>query len=110
MNLLFTVASEFDSAESQYRLALWRNRRHIVEVMPLEQVASYLRFDPASELALVDAIVCAADAPPIASFSPLRGNLYQLHYALLLAEDVRALPETCAMRDGRKWRSIPFII
>jgi hypothetical protein len=27
-----------------------------------------------------------------------------------LAQDVRNLPESCAMRDGRKWRAIPFII
>ena len=30
--------------------------------------------------------------------------------ALKLAEDVRLLPESCAMRDGRKWKSVPFVI
>jgi hypothetical protein len=36
------------------------------------------------------------------------GNL--LEKALRLALDVRSLPEGCAMRDGRKWKSIPFVI
>lgn len=76
----------------------------------MEEIPRYLRFSHASGLALVDAIVCVADDPPIASWEPLRGNLFQLHYALQLAEDVRNLPESCAMRDGRKWRSTPFII
>lgn len=35
---------------------------------------------------------------------------YPLLRALKLADAVRNLPEECAMRDGRKWKSIPFII
>ena len=76
----------------------------------MEDIPGYLRFSHASALALVDAIVCIADDPPLASWQPFRTNLFQLSYALQLAEDVRNLPEHCAMRDGRKWRSIPFII
>src|SRR5438552_2976492 len=26
-----------------------------------------------------------------------------------LAEDIRGLPESCAISDGRKWKSLPFI-
>jgi len=80
----------------------------------MEQVANYLRFDPSSSLALVDAIVCAADSPILTMRSADEGGsiepAYPLERALWLAEDVRSLPEHCAMRDGRKWRSIPFII
>ena len=87
---------------------------HLVEEMPMERVTSYLRFDPSSSLALVDAIVCAADSPILTMRSNSEGGgiepTYPLERALWLAEDVRSLPEQCAMRDGRKWRSIPFII
>src|SRR5271157_1515029 len=110
MNLLFTTAGNFQTLESQDRVAVWRSRKHIIELMPMESVTSYLRLNPASSLALIDAIVCVADDPPIATLTPYHSNFYQLDFALKLAEDVRNLPETCAMRDGRKWRSIPFII
>lgn len=80
----------------------------------MERVASYLRFDPSSGLALVEAIICAADSPILSMRSSSEGGgiepNYPLERALLLAEDVRSLPENCAMRDGRKWKSIPFII
>lgn len=80
----------------------------------MERVTSYLRLDPSSSLALVDAIVCDANTPLITMNSDKdRSGIecnYPLERALLLAEDVRSLPEQCAMRDGRKWRSSPFII
>jgi hypothetical protein len=34
--------------------------------MPMERIVSYLRLDPASALALVDAIVCLADMGTLA--------------------------------------------
>lgn len=71
--------------------------------MPFDRVCAYLRLSPSSSLALVDAIVCMADAEEFYG-----GNL--LERALRLASDVRSLPESCAMRDGRKWKSIPFVI
>lgn len=96
------------------RTGEWRNRHHLVAEMPMERVASYLRFDPSSNLALIDAIVCDANTPLMTMTSGWDINgvewNYPLERALLLADDVRGLPEQCAMRDGRKWRSIPFII
>jgi Shedu protein SduA, C-terminal len=71
--------------------------------MPFDRLTAYLRLSPSSALALVDAIVCMADAEEFYD-----GNLLQT--ALRLASDVRSLPESCAMRDGRKWKSIPFLI
>jgi hypothetical protein len=44
-----------------------RLRFHVVEYMPMERVKIYLRFDHASALALVDAIVCMADTDSIPS-------------------------------------------
>jgi len=91
---------------------MWRSACHIIELLPMERLKGYLLFDPASSLALVDAIVCAADDDLI--FVPLDRSRpvlrFPLTWALKLAEDIRSLPESCAMRDGRKWRSIPFVI
>jgi len=61
VNILFTTTNDFLSFESQEHLSTWRKACHIVERLPFERITSYLLFDPASSLALVDAIVCAAD-------------------------------------------------
>lgn len=96
------------------RASEWRSRHHLVAEMPMERVTNYLRFERSSSLALIDAIVCDANTPLITMNSGTDGrgieSNYPLERALLFAEDVRSLPEQCAMRDGRKWRSIPFII
>ena len=79
----------------------------------MERIANYLRYDAGSALALIDAIVCAADTIGVISWRAGIESIefnYPFERALWLAEDVRDLPESCAMRDGRKWRSIPFII
>jgi hypothetical protein len=73
-----------------------------------------VRFGPNSSLALVDAIVCSADGVPV-SLSHVSNSYcpqfnYSLEHAITLSWAVRDLPECCALRDGRKWRSIPFII
>ena len=103
MNLLYTCIGNFETLETQQCVSEWRARYHIVENMPFDRVTAYLRLSPSSGLALVDAIVCMADAEEFHG-----GNL--LEKALRLASDVRNLPESCAMRDGRKWKSIPFVI
>jgi hypothetical protein len=110
VNLLYTTTGNFQTLESQENLAVWRKLYHIIETMPMEQLTGYLRFDLSSSLALVDAIVCSADTDMIdfGAFGP--SFTFPVTQALRLAEDVRSLPERCAMRDGRKWRSIPFVI
>lgn len=112
MNILFTSVGNFLSLESDACLTEWRARHHIVERMPMERLVSYLRVDPASTLALVDAIVCMADSDQIAyeGFRSYPSLDFPLEKALALAEEVRNLPETCTMRDGRKWKKIPFAI
>jgi hypothetical protein len=103
----------------------WRATYHAVEQLPMGRVTSYLRLDRASSLAMVDAIVCMADMDAEYSARTVRFDLSgdwligdglfarldsPLQKALVLADDVRKLPETCTMQDGRKWKSIPFII
>ena len=109
MNILFTSVGDFLTFESQECLREWAIRYHNVERMSFERAVAYLRLDPASALALVDAIVCMADTDMIAysenrHFPALDSPIEK---ALVLAKSVRDLPESCAMRDRRKWRSIP---
>ena len=112
MNLLYTTVGKFDSFQSQELIKELKRHRHIVELLPMEHIIGYLRFAPRSSMALVDAIICDANVDLIKldleteSFLPT----YPLEKALMLAEDVYNLPESCTMRDGRKWRAIPFII
>jgi hypothetical protein len=92
-------------------LDYWRSRRHIVEFMDPFDLPFYVGFDPRSSLALIDAIVCSADASLL--YFPRSGNLWAedpFEEAIWLSEWVQESPESCAMRNGKKWRSIPFII
>jgi hypothetical protein len=112
MNILFTSIANFLTLESEECLNVWRSEHHIVEQMRIERMSSYLHFDPASTLALIDVIVCMADTDMIAYSSDryFAALDFPLQQALKLAKDVRDLPDACTMRDGRKWRSIPFVI
>lgn len=66
MNLLFTSVGNFLTLEAEAYVADWRARSYLVEQMPIQYVVPYLRFGPASALALVDAIVCMADTDAVA--------------------------------------------
>jgi hypothetical protein len=79
--------------------------------MPYHELVNYLHFSHASALAQIDAIVCAADTDLVAFDWDMEPYYtFPVETALAVADDVHRLPESCAMRDGRKWRSIPFII
>jgi len=111
MNIIYTTSGSFLTLESQQNIQWWQGLSHIIEPMAIESVANYLRFAPSSRLAFIDAIVCAADTDLIAfDWAGYPYLTFPLYRALALAEDVASLPESCAMRDGRKWKSIPFII
>jgi hypothetical protein len=125
VNILFTAVGDFLTVEARACLNEWRATYHAVVQMPMDRVTSYLRFDRASELALVDAIVCMADMDGEYAARTVRFDFSgdwllgggpfprldsPLEKALVLADDVGKLSEACTMRDGRKWKSIPFII
>jgi hypothetical protein len=110
MNLLYTAVSGVRFLDSEDHVKAWRNEHQIVEELPFERLAAYLRFDPASSLALIDAIVCSAVSEMIAWGEHGPTLQWPVTTAVKLAQDVRSLPESCAMRDGRKWRAIPFVI
>lgn len=113
MNILLTELG-LATLEAQACVTQWRDHHHIVEQMPMERIIGYLRIDRASSLALVDAIVCMADSAWIALAVDDDNRLPRLdsplEKALVLAEDVRNLPDSCTMRDGRKWKKIPIAI
>jgi hypothetical protein len=109
MNLLYTTPGNFLSLESQANIELWRRLCHNVVTMPMERLTSYLRLDPASSLAFIDAIICFVDSDIVTYFRRADED-FPLRTALELAADVQELPGSCAMWDGRKWSAIPFIV
>jgi hypothetical protein len=104
MNILLTNVALSQDHEYLDLINAWQKRHHIVATMPSERIVGYLRWDLASSLAAIDVIVCYAEAPPGTV------NYYPVMRALQMAEAIQALPEDCAMGDGRKWKSLPFII
>lgn len=104
MNIVFTTTGHFEEPDHKLLIKTLRDQKHIVETMPMERLMGYLKFDAVSQRAAVDAILCKADTDPEGVAT------YSLPRALKLAADFRQLPESCAMRDGRKWKSIPFIV
>lgn len=110
MNLLYTSVPGIRSFDYVDHVAAWRQDHQIVEEFPFDRLAAYLHFYPAASLALTDAIVCLAVAQPIAWEGDGPTLQWPVTTAVKFAQDVRNLPESCAMRDGRKWRAIPFVI
>jgi hypothetical protein len=104
LNILLTSTGSLEDRGFKGTLDDWRASHHIVETMPFDRLITYLKFGSSSQRAAVDAIVCKADTDPDGI------GYYTLNSALKLSEDFRGLPESCAMRDGRKWKSIPFCI
>jgi hypothetical protein len=98
-------------------LDLW-NKFCIADWMPGDEIISYLMFAPASSSACIDAIVFLRPnlsmdfmhrpngAPSLPEITPW--DAPWLNAAI--AQRIRDLPETCAMRDGRKWKRIPQIV
>jgi len=116
VNLLVTCSTIPDfSAEA---LALW-NRFCLAEWMPGREIVPYLQFAPASEFAAIDAIVFLepnmemgfaelADGRLAPTPEILPGKAQYLN--AIISRKIRELPESCAMRDGRKWKRIPHIV
>jgi Domain of unknown function (DUF4263) len=116
VNLLLTCSTtpEF----SRDALELW-NKFCIADWMPGNEIIRYLLFAPASEFASIDAIVFLqpnmsvgfAEGPDgrLTAFPEITPSQAHCRNAII-SEQIRNLPETCAMRDGRKWKRIPQIV
>jgi hypothetical protein len=108
MNLLYTAVGGFQTIESRSCLHAWPEHAHLIQQMPLENIPTYLQFEVGSAHALVDAIVCMADMGSLMLAQRLFD--FPLARAINVAKDIRDLPGRCTMRDGRKWKSVPFIV
>jgi hypothetical protein len=104
LNILLTSTGSLEDRDHKHLIKALRDNHHLVETLNFDQVISYIKFDKASKWAAVDAILCKADTDPDGIAT------YTLPRAVSLASSFRDIPEPCAMRDGRKWRSIPFIV
>lgn len=87
--------------------------------MPGDEITKYLLFAPVSEFASIDAIVflepnksLGFEELPDGSYSPIpKMSPWEGHWRNAeISERIRNLPESCAMRDGRKWRKIPQVV
>jgi hypothetical protein len=114
VNLLLTCSTIPDF--STEALALW-NRFCIAEWMPGTELVPYLQFAPASEFAAIDAIVFLEPTMEMGFAQSADGRLtpvmfpWEAHYLnAVISTKIRTLPESCAMRDGRKWKRIPQIV
>jgi hypothetical protein len=110
VNLLYTSTPGIEDSEVTSMMAQWRAARHLVEFVPWYGLRRYLQFGVSSSLALIDAIVCSANGMlfQFGSHGSIEMN-YPFETAIFLAQEVRALPDSCTMRNGHKWRSIPFV-
>jgi hypothetical protein len=116
VNLLLTCSTTPDfSGEA---LDLW-NKFCIADWMPGNEIVRYLLFAPTSEFASIDAIVFLEPNMSVGFAEGLDGRLipfpemttWEAHWRnAIISKEVRNLPETCAMRDGRKWKRIPQIV
>ena len=116
MKLLLTCCTnpEFD----QDAFELW-NKFCIAEWMSGIDLIPYLKFAPASASACVDAIVFLQASKAI-NFAPWHSRRFwdfpEIHpwnapwLDAEIIQEIRNLPESCAMRDGRKWKRIPLIL
>jgi hypothetical protein len=116
VNLLLTCCTTPDFSHAA--LDLWNNFC-IADWMLGNEIIRYLLFSPASEFASIDAIVFLEPNQSVGFGEWPDGRLtpfptimpWEAHYGnALIAEKVRGLPETCAMRDGRKWKRVPQIV
>ena len=116
MNLLLTCSTT--PVFNRYALDLW-NKFYIAEWMPGGEIVRYLLLAPASERALIDAIVFLEPSMAVGFAEQADGRVvpfpeitpWEAHRRnAIISERIRNLPETCAMRDGRKWKKIPQIV
>ena len=85
-----------------------RNRHCAVELVPSDKLLDRLR-SPFDLLLFADVIVCFIEVDAAELTSPLTYPIGMVA-GQRLTQEVRRLPETRAMPDGRKWKAIPIVI
>jgi len=116
VNLLLTCSTTPEFSHDAFDL--W-NAFCISDWMQGREIVPYLKFAPASALASIDTIVFLEPNLSVGFMRDQNGRIvlspeimpWEAHYRnAAISEAIRNLPETCAMRDGRKWKRIPQIV
>jgi len=103
MNIL--VAGELDLKMAEYLT----NRHSVVESISIDRFTTVLKSQEGQSL-VADVIITWAFPDELVALTS-RGTARQnVSTAVRLGEDLERLPDNCAIGDGRKWRSIPFLI
>jgi len=86
-----------------------RKRGCSVEIIPPSRLLDLLKLE-VSPFTVADAVVCFIEAnqPELLTSPPTLG--LQTYEGEKLAREIRQLPDSCAMTDGRKWKAIPIVI
>jgi hypothetical protein len=115
VNLLLTCSTIPEFSREGH--TLW-NKFCIAEWMPGHELVPYLMFAPAASAASIDAIVFLQPNRGVGFMQGPDGHLslpettpWEAQWMNAeIAQKIRELPESCAMRDGRKWKRIPLIV
>ena len=85
-----------------------RNRGCAVETVPSDRLMDSLKQNLDCSM-WADAIVCFMEVDATELGSPLVYTL-SITLAQRVAREVRRLPDSSAMQDGRKWKAIPLVL
>lgn len=99
MNLILAIEPEHPNWEEELR-----KRGCAVATIPLPRLTAFLKNNEDHGL-LADAVICFAQSDfAYDAFLPT------VSLATKVEAELQSLPDTLAMPDGRKWKSIPFLI
>lgn len=99
MNLIFAI-----EPGSYYPVEEFRKRGCAIELIPLHRLVHEIRDGKNREM-LADAIVCFTES----DFAVDR-ELPPVSVVSAVEKDLRSIPDDVAMPDGRKWKSVPFLM
>jgi hypothetical protein len=84
-------------------------RRWAFEFIPLERLIPILKDSPQTGLG-ADAIVSVVHPDSAFGSPPIFNNLTPASSVVKLVKELRSLQAFHAMKDGRKWATIPFVL
>jgi hypothetical protein len=95
-------------ANSSVEVDELRKRGCSVDLIPPARLLDLLKQE-VSPFAVADAVVCFIETDQSEWLSPATLGV-QTYEGEKLAREIRRLPDSCAMTDGRKWKAIPIVI
>ena len=85
-----------------------RNRHCAVDLFPIEALLNILKQE-VSPFLMADALVCFINVEESERRSPPTTSIETVHGERFVRE-IRRLPDSCAMPDGRKWKAVPIVM